>query len=94
MKKKIVIYLFVAVFLVICLSYYNSLSSGNNKYDISQSGTSKSTGQFIPEQSTDYIFATVEMETKVYGIMIFGLLISIFSFIMIRKRLRKNKSLN
>jgi cell division protein FtsW (lipid II flippase) len=88
MKKKIIPYLLIALALIIYFWYFNIRNCGNNGYDISQSGTSKNTGQFIPENKTDYIFTTVEGETKVCGIIIFGLLISIVIFILIRKRLR------
>lgn len=90
-KKKIIKYLFVALFLAICFWYFNSLNSRNNEYDISQLGTSKTTGQFIPEQRTDYIFTTVEIETKSYGFIIFGLLIITVIFVLIRKKLREGK---
>lgn len=92
MKKKIILYSFTALFVVLLFLCFNSISNKPNGYDTSQQGISETKGQFLPEQKTDYIFTTVEVNNQfIIEITVVSLLI-IVAIIIIRKKLRTTKS--
>jgi hypothetical protein len=90
MKKKIILYSFVALIAVFSFLYFNIINDKPSGYDTSQQGISEIKGGFVPEQKTDYIFITVEEEFK---IAVVGLLIiTAVIVILVRKKSRRTKS--
>lgn len=92
MKKKTILYLSIVLLAVLCFWYFNSMDSTSG-YDTSAQGASTTKGQFVPEQTTDYIYTTVETESKFYyEAATVGVLLLAAVVFFIRKRAKKIKN--
>ena len=92
MKKKIIFYSCILLFSAACFWYFNSMRSQSG-YDTSDQGISATKGQFVPEQTTDYIYTTVETESNFYYLTaIVGALLILAIIFFFRKRAKKIKN--
>ena len=93
-KKKVALYLFIALISVFLFYYLNSVGYKRSGYDTSQQGFSEKKGQFIPEQKTDYIFTTLKVENDLDNkiILFIFLIIVAIVIVVVRKKLSRKES--
>ncbi len=94
MNKKRIKYLFVIISLFLLsfsFLYFKFIYTPNN-YNLNNSGNLETKGNFIPEQSTDYIFTTVKTEFSITETLFIASLGLLILFLLLKFLLRKSKN--